>query len=151
MPAACDAMRSYVEVQASRAVVSIFQGVRSFFEGQGWNYNRRELFATIRTLDPDHVATTQTSTSHARLLNQPRRPAHEIRTAITMAPIRAKLPPRLLETQMLVRSDAYHIRVTGAPKKDPPEAYATYATTSLVHQSQRPSCTSSSIAPSPNP
>ena len=67
------------------------------------------LFRPIRTLDPDHVPTTQTSTSFTHLLQHPTESPAKIRQAIVSAPMDAKLPPKLCETQFNVRCDDFHI------------------------------------------
>ena len=68
-----------------------------------------ELFSPIRTLDPNHVATTRTSTSYSHLLDHPTEKPETIRLAIVTSALDAGLPPLLQETQLLVRSDAYHL------------------------------------------
>ena len=67
------------------------------------------LFRPIRTLDPDHRPTTQTSASYTHLLSHPTEPPVKIRQAIIDAPMNAKLPPRFRETQFHVRCDDHHI------------------------------------------
>ena len=68
-----------------------------------------ELFAPIRTMDPSHVRTTQTSASYTHLLDHPTASPEAIRLAITTAALDARLPPLLQETQLKVRADALHI------------------------------------------
>ena len=67
------------------------------------------LFRPIRTLDPDHRPTTQTSTSYTHLLHHPTKSPDEVRQAIVNAPMDAKLPPRFRETQFHVQCDDHHI------------------------------------------
>ena len=71
-----------------------------------------DLYAPIRTLDPEHRPTTATSTSYAHLLDVPQQPPvppAKVRLDITTAAIRAQLPPVLQETQLHVRSDSLHV------------------------------------------
>ena len=51
------------------------------------------LYAPIRTLDPDHVPSTTSSTSWVHLFRHPTAPVHEIRSAIVRAPQETRLPP----------------------------------------------------------
>ena len=67
------------------------------------------FYAPVRTLNPDHVATTSTSTSWVPLLDHPTATPQKIRLALTQAPMKACLPPHLQETQLLVRSDGLHV------------------------------------------
>ena len=66
-------------------------------------------FRPVRTLDPDHRATTATSTSFVHLLEHPRLPVQKLRSAIVCRPMQAQLPPLLQDTQLRVRCDAFHI------------------------------------------
>ena len=67
-------------------------------------------FHPLRTLDPEHTATTTTSTSWIHLTNSDS-PEEERkkRLAIVQRPITTQLPPYLLETQLQVRSDSLHL------------------------------------------
>ena len=70
----------------------------------------RALYAPVRTLDASHRPTTQTSTSFVPLLQQPRTTPQEVSHAIVTTAMNANLPQALQHSQLLVRSDALHIR-----------------------------------------
>ena len=67
------------------------------------------LFHPVRTLDPNHNRTTPTSTTHIHLLRHPTKSVSAVRNVLVTAAMRAHLPPKLQETQLRVRSDAFHI------------------------------------------
>ena len=67
------------------------------------------FYHPIRTLDPDHVQTTPTSTTWVPFLVHPEKSVPKIRAAIVNAPMLAKLPPDLLEGQKHLVADAIEL------------------------------------------
>ena len=74
-----------------------------------------DLYIPIRTLDPHHIPTTSSSTSYTHLLHHldtttnTITPPAAVRYTISTTAKKNKLPPNLLETQLNVLSDAFHI------------------------------------------
>ena len=67
------------------------------------------LYAPVRTLNPNHIPSTHTSSSFCHLLHVPNKTIPEVRLAIATSAMRARLPAHLQETQLMVRSDALHV------------------------------------------